>query len=123
MTLLAGQVVELTGFDAAEPGVLLIRRCTQLEVDTPCDATSAAVYTLRLLARRILALTNEIRDLKHQITAAVTSHSSTLLTRRGIGPDNAATLLGEAIRCLKRYIAREIYQIITAPPEAELSTA
>ena len=29
----------------------------------------------------------------------------------------------EAMRCLKRYIAREIYQIITAPPEAELSTA
>ena len=179
---------------------LLIRRCTQLEVDTPCDTTSAAVYTLRLLARRILALTEEIRDLKHQITAAVTSHSSTLLTRRGIGPDNAAALLiaagdnpdrlrseasfaalcgvspleassgrtsrrrlnrggdrqansalyritlsrlrwdartrdyltrritegktrREAIRCLKRYIAREIYQIITAPPEAELSTA
>ena len=29
----------------------------------------------------------------------------------------------EAIRCLKRYIAREIYQIITAPPETEPSTA
>jgi transposase len=27
----------------------------------------------------------------------------------------------EAIRCLKRYIAREIYQIITAPPETQLS--
>jgi hypothetical protein len=27
----------------------------------------------------------------------------------------------EAIRCLKRYIAREIYQIITSPPEAETS--
>ena len=29
----------------------------------------------------------------------------------------------EAIRCLKRYIAREIHQIITAPPQAEPSTA
>lgn len=29
----------------------------------------------------------------------------------------------EAIRCLKRYLAREIYQIITAPPEAEPSAA
>ena len=29
----------------------------------------------------------------------------------------------EAIRCLKRYIAREIYQIITSPPEAETSAA
>jgi transposase len=179
---------------------LLIRRCTQLELDTPCDTTSAAAYTLRLLARRILALTSEIRDLEHQITAAVTNHTPTLLTRRGIGPDNAAALLiaagdnpdrlrseasfaalcgvspleassgrtsrrrlnrggdrqanaalyrialsrlrwdtrtrdylnrritegktrREAIRCLKRYIAREIYQIITAPPEAEPSAA
>ena len=29
----------------------------------------------------------------------------------------------EAIRCLKRYFAREIYQIITARPEAEPSAA
>jgi hypothetical protein len=29
----------------------------------------------------------------------------------------------EAIRCLKRYIAREIYQIITAPPEPQPSAA
>src|SRR5205085_8344789 len=49
--------------------VLLIRRCTQLDIDTPCDTTSAAAYTLRLLAQRILALTSEIRDLEHQITA------------------------------------------------------
>ena len=29
----------------------------------------------------------------------------------------------EAIRCLKRYLAREIYQILTAPPHAEPSAA
>jgi hypothetical protein len=29
----------------------------------------------------------------------------------------------EAIRCLKRYLAREIYQIITAPPETQRSAA
>ena len=179
---------------------LLIRRCTQLDIDTPCDTTSAAAYTLRLLAQRILALTSEIRDLEHQITAAVTSHTPTLLTRPGIGPDNAAALLiaagdnpdrlrseasfaalcgvspleassgktsrrrlnrggdrqansalyritlsrlrwdtrtrnylarrltegktrREAIRCLKRYLAREIYQIIVSPTEAEASAA
>ena len=73
--------------------LLLIRRCTQLEIDTPCDTTSAAAYTLRLLARRIEQLTSEIRDLEHQITAVVTSHTPTLLTRHGIGPDNAAALL------------------------------
>jgi hypothetical protein len=53
----------------------------------------SASATLRLLARRIMALTSEIRDLQHQITAAVTTHTPTLLTRRGIGPDNAAALL------------------------------
>ncbi|MCA1707160.1 MAG: IS110 family transposase [Actinobacteria bacterium] len=180
--------------------LLLIRRCTQLDIDTPCDTTSAAAYTLRLLARRIEQLTSEIRDLEHQITTAVTSHTPQLLTRRGIGPDNAAALLiaagdnpdrlrseasfaalcgvnpleassgktsrrrlnrggdrqansalyrialcrlrwdartrdylarrisegktrREAIRCLKRYIAREIYRIITSPPETQPSVA
>src|SRR3954452_18650909 len=73
--------------------LLLIRRCTQLDINTPQDTTSAAAYTLRLLARRILALTDEIRDLEHQITTTVTSHTPRLLTRRGIGPDNAAALL------------------------------
>jgi transposase len=29
----------------------------------------------------------------------------------------------EAIRCLKRYIAREIYQIIMSPPETKPSAA
>ena len=175
---------------------MLIRRCAQLESTTPQDVTSAAVYTLRLLARRILQLTQEICDLVRHITDTITSHCPTLLTRRGVGPDNAAALLitagdnpdrlhsetsfaalcgvnpleassgktsrrrlnrggdrqancalyriaicrlrsdtrtrnyltrritegktrREAIRCLKRYIAREIYQIITSPPEAE----
>ncbi len=43
--------------------------------------------------RRISQLTDEIRELQQQITAAITSHTPTLLTRRGIGPDNAAALL------------------------------
>jgi transposase len=29
----------------------------------------------------------------------------------------------EAIRCLKRYIAREIYQILISPPEPQPSAA
>jgi transposase len=68
----------------------LIRRCAQLDIDTPQDTTSAAAYTLQLLARRILTLTDEISELEHQITTAVTSHTPQLLTRCGIGPDNAA---------------------------------
>jgi transposase len=179
---------------------MLIRRCAQLAATTPADVTSTAVYTLRLLARRILELTAEICDLIRHITDTITRHCPTLLTRRGVGPDNAAALLitagdnpdrlhseasfaalcgvnpleassgktsrrrlnrggdrqancalyriaicrlrcdartrdyltrritegktrREAIRCLKRYLAREIYQIITSPPEAEPSAA
>jgi transposase len=179
---------------------MLIRRCAQLEATAPADVTSAAVYTLRLLARRILELTKEIHDLVHHISDTITRHCPRLLTRRGVGPDNAAALLiaagdnpdrlhseasfaalcgvnpleassgkttrrrlnrggdrqancalyriaicrlrgdartrdylarritegktrREAIRCLKRYIAREIYQIITSPPETQPSAA
>jgi len=53
---------------------MLIRRCAQLEATTPADVTSAAVYTLRLLARRILELTNEIHDLIRHITDTITRH-------------------------------------------------
>jgi transposase len=171
---------------------VLVQRCAQLDVNIPSNVTSAAAYTLRLLARRILQLTNEIRDLEQRITDAITTHTPTLLEQRGIGPDSAAALLitagdnpdrlhseasfaalcgvspieassgkthrrrlnrggdrqanaalyritlsrlrwdartrdylarritegktrREAIRCLKRYIVREIYQIITEP--------
>jgi hypothetical protein len=72
---------------------MLIRRCAQLETTTPRDITTAAVYTLRLLARRILARTDEIHDLEQRLTDTITLHRPTLLTRRGIGPDNAAALL------------------------------
>ena len=71
----------------------LIRRCAQLEIDAPQDTASAAAYTLRLLAQRILRLTDEIRELEQQITTAVTNHTPQLLTRSGIGPDNAAAVL------------------------------
>jgi transposase len=179
---------------------MLIRRCAQLEATTPHDVTSAAVYTLHVLARRILELTEQIHDLVQRITDTITTHCPTLLTHRGIGPDTAAALLitagdnldrlhseasfaalcgvspleassgkttrrrlnrggdrqanaalyrialsrlrwdvrtrayltrritegkthREAIRCLKRYIAREMYQILTSPPQTQPSAA
>jgi transposase len=177
---------------------MLIRHCAQLETTTPQDVTDAVIYTLRLLARRILALSEEVHDLEQRLTDTITSHTPVLLTHRGIGPDTAAALLiaagdnpdrlrsepsfaalcgvspqqassgkttrhrlnrggdrqanaalyrialsrlrwdtrtrdyltrritegktrREAIRCLKRYIAREIYQIIKSPPETQPS--
>jgi hypothetical protein len=45
----------------------LIRQCAQLPAEAPSDVTTAAVYTLQLLARRILDLTMQINDLKHGV--------------------------------------------------------
>jgi transposase len=72
---------------------ILFRRCAQLDTDTPNDATSAAAYTLRLLARRIHELTDEIHDLDKQITDAIAMHTPALLEQPGIGPDSAAAIL------------------------------
>src|SRR4029453_13862177 len=72
---------------------VLIRRCAQLDTGVPTDATSAAAWTLRLLAHRIGCLTKEIDDLNASITAAVTAHTPQLLECNGVGPDPPATLL------------------------------
>ncbi len=172
----------------------LIRQCAQLPTDAPGDIATAAAYTLQLLARRILDLTDQINDLKQRITQALTTHAPQLIERNGVGPDTAAALLiaagdnperlhneasfaalcgvspieassgktqrhrlnrggdrqansalhtivlsrlrwearsrnylqrritegkthREAMRCLKRYVAREIYQLIKPRPE------
>lgn len=172
----------------------LIRQCAALPADAPDDIATAAAYTLQLLGRRILDLTDQINDLNLRITQALTTHAPQLLDRNGVGPDTAATLLiaagdnperlhseasfaalcgvspieassgktqrhrlnrggdrhancalhtivlsllrwdtrsrayvqrritegktkREAIRCLKRYVAREIYQLIKPKPE------
>src|SRR5919202_6213361 len=71
----------------------LIRQCAQLPADTPSDITSAAVYTLQLLARRVFELTTQINDLKQRITAALAAHAPQLLDHYGVGPDTAAVLL------------------------------
>jgi transposase len=180
----------LSGLSASR----LIRQCAQLPAETPNDITTAAMYTLQLLARRILELTHQINDLKQRITQVLTAHAPQLLDHYGVGPDTAAVLLitagdnpermhseasfaalcgvspveassgqaqrrrlnrggdrqancalysivlsrlrwearsrnyvqrriaegkthREAIRCLKRYVAREIYQLIKPRPE------
>jgi transposase len=173
----------------------LVKHCDQLTPAAPTDGTTATIYTLHLLARRIRQLTREIADLQAQISALLADHNPQLLGTYGVGPDTAAALLiaagdnperlgteasfaalcgvspieassgktqrhrlnrggdrqancalhtivlsrlrwdqrtrdyvqrrtadgktrREAIRCLKRYVAREIYQIITRSPSA-----
>ncbi|MFF4028129.1 IS110 family transposase [Nocardia elegans] len=181
----------LTGLSNAR----LVRRCAELDCHAPTTSAVAAAYTLRSLARRIRALTEEVEDLNTHIAAAITTSHPALLDCYGVGPDTAATLLiaagdnpnrlrneasfaalcgvspieassgktsrrrlnrggdrqansalytvviarlrwdtttknyiarretegktrREAIRCLKRYVARELYRIIAGPESA-----
>ncbi|OXR46926.1 hypothetical protein B7C42_00041 [Nocardia cerradoensis] len=80
---------ELTGLS----NPVLFRRCAELPPTEPNDVTGTAIYTLRLLARRIRELTGEIRDLEQRITDAVAQHTPALLERPGVGLDSAAVLL------------------------------
>ncbi|TDC60378.1 IS110 family transposase [Micromonospora sp. KC207] len=66
----------------------LIARCADLP-----DTGSAAVFTLRLLARRIQQLTSEAKELTRRINRAVSAHNPQLLEIIGVGPDSAAALL------------------------------
>jgi transposase len=72
----------------------LLRRCRALTTDgDPTDTITAAAHTLRVLASRILALTDEINDLNRLLNSVISRCYPQLLERTGIGPDNAATLL------------------------------
>lgn len=71
----------------------LFRRCAQLTVSDPHDPAGAAALTLRLLAHRVLTLTDEIDELNSHITAAIQTRAPQLLQRYGVGPDTAAALL------------------------------
>ena len=71
----------------------LFRRCAGLRRGTMTGTSAAARHTLRLLARRIQNLTEEIEDLKAQIAHAVERAAPGLLEVQGVGPDSAAALL------------------------------
>ncbi|WP_198145528.1 transposase [Frankia sp. EAN1pec] len=71
----------------------LVRRCAALDEVEPTDTVTAARYTLRQLATRIVALTAEIEDLNRRLAAVLNRHAPALLARVGVGPDTAAALL------------------------------
>ncbi|WP_214371388.1 IS110 family transposase [Pseudonocardia sp. H11422] len=75
----------------------LIRRCADLPEPAPGSGLSevdqTVVFTLRVLATRILALKAEAYQLHKRLRALITAHVPELLERRGIGPDSAAALL------------------------------
>ncbi|MFB8137413.1 IS110 family transposase [Streptomyces mirabilis] len=71
----------------------LVRACAALPRAAADTAAAAAVFTLRLLARRVKELDDEIAVLKEQITDVIGQHTPQLLECYGVGPDTAAALL------------------------------
>ena len=55
--------------------------------------TYATKVVIRSLARRIKALTAEMRDIDRMLTALIENTAPSLLELHGLGPDSAATLL------------------------------
>jgi transposase IS116/IS110/IS902 family protein len=73
----------------------LIRACAALD-DPAADVSEVGctvIYTLRLLANRILALKAEAYELHKRLRDLTTRHNPQLLERPGVGPDSAAALL------------------------------
>jgi transposase len=66
----------------------LIAACADLP-----DTGDAAVFTLRLLARRIQQLAAEVKELARRLTKAIRRSQPQLLDIIGVGPDSAAALL------------------------------
>lgn len=81
----------LTGLGPAT----LIRACADLDDpdERATEAHRTVVYTLRLLANRVLALKAECYELHKRLHELVTRHAPELLERSGVGPDSAAALL------------------------------
>lgn len=71
----------------------LIPRCAKLTDARHVGPDAAARHTLRLLARRIQHLTDEIDDLNARIRDAVEDAAPGILEVQGVGPDSAACLL------------------------------
>ncbi|ADI03153.1 IS110 family transposase [Streptomyces bingchenggensis BCW-1] len=70
----------------------LIRKYSELEAAADTSPAAAARHTLRLPARRIQHLTEEINDLTTRITRAIADCAPRLLDRYDVGPDTAAAL-------------------------------
>ncbi|MFD4144341.1 IS110 family transposase [Streptomyces sp. NPDC058572] len=67
----------------------LVATCAALDVDDRGEA----VFTMRLLARRVQHLSDEAKELTRRITRAVRACRPQMLDLIGVGPDSAAVLL------------------------------
>jgi transposase len=81
---------ELRGLSTAK----LVRRAAGFRPgDLPGDVASATKFALRSIARRYVALSEEIRELDAQLERLVTQTAPALVAVHGVGVDTAATLL------------------------------
>lgn len=72
----------------------LIRRCADLaEPENATAVEQTVIYTLRLLAERILRLKAEAYELHRRLRTLINRHNHDLLELPGVGPDSAAALL------------------------------
>jgi transposase len=71
----------------------LIAGCAALRPGRGRDITTVTKRTLRLLARRALALQAEINDLDDLIKPLTITHAPELVACYGVGPDTASALL------------------------------
>jgi transposase len=98
----------------------LVRHCAGLTVPATTDLDGATLYTLRLLAQRIQALSAEISELDGKLARAVHEHAPKLLQRIGVGPDCAAELLIAAGDNPERMMSERSFAALcgTSPVEA-----
>lgn len=98
----------------------LFKQCADLDPQNASGPVGAARHTLRLLARRIRHLTEEIDDLNKRIAEAVEDSTPGLLEVRGVGPDSAAALLIAAGDNPERLVSEASFAALcgTSPVEA-----
>lgn len=82
--------------------------CAALTMGDANPAMTSLKTTLRLLARRWMALDKEVHELDTQLACLATQAAPRLLARFGVGPQTAATLLvtaGDNPTCLRNEAA------------------
>ena len=118
----------------------LTARCRSFRPGRLEDPTAAAKYTLRSLACRYLQLDKDIRSLQAELDRLTRMAAPAVVSIFGVGPDTAAALVisagsnperihseaafaslcglskTEVIRCLKRYVAREVFSALKKSP-------
>lgn len=82
----------------------LFRRCAEINHCLPSDTASAAAFTLRLLAQRIVQLTSEVDELNAQLAVAAEARAPQLHANLAPGRyDGAGHPFSAAIRTASRW--------------------